>query len=147
MAAARSGAGAVTVLVLLKAAKMTLDASKLLFWAVQHGPARVRRGDGRDARLQRRSDGMRCCWGAVGGARGGHAGQGRLQCAQNLNGCSSVLIFQNFRSKRPNRSIFVIFCDRHFPRFGHDFGPHHRKELDEIRILAGSPHSTTIRSL
>ena len=35
MAAARSGAGAVTVLVLLKAAKMTLDASKLLFWAVQ----------------------------------------------------------------------------------------------------------------
>ena len=35
MAAARSGAGAVTVLVLLKAAKMTLDASKLLFWVVQ----------------------------------------------------------------------------------------------------------------
>ena len=34
MAAARSGAGAVTVL-LLKAAKMTLDASKLLFWPVQ----------------------------------------------------------------------------------------------------------------
>ena len=35
MAAARSGAGAVTVLVLLKAAKMTLDVSKLLFWPVQ----------------------------------------------------------------------------------------------------------------
>ena len=35
---------------------------------------------------------------------------------------------------------------RYFPRFGHDFGPQHWKELDEIRILAGSPHSTTIRS-
>ena len=46
-----------------------------------------------------------------------------------------------------NRSILLENVFQYFPRFGHDFGPHHRKELDEIRILAGSPHSTTIRSL
>ena len=46
-----------------------------------------------------------------------------------------------------NRSILCSVVFRYFPRFGRDFGPHHRKELDEIRILAGSPHSTTIRSL
>ena len=45
------------------------------------------------------------------------------------------------------RSILYKVVKRYFSHFGHDFGPHHRKELDEIRILAGSPHSTTIRSL